>query len=384
MAESRFVPALEGMRGCAALGVLLTHVAFQTGADTAPFVGRALGRLDLSVAVFFGLSGFLLWRAPASGARLNLGSYLTRRAIRILPAYWAVVVTVLLLLPGAAGGWAVWCANLTLTQVFVPLTLTRGLTQMWSLSVEVAFYLALPLLAAGLRRARTCMLVGMAVASLGWAFVPVPTPGGVHATNWLPGYFSWFAVGMVLAELAHTRPGWFVRLAEHRRALRLVASVAFGLAATDLAGPVGLATQTPVEFMTKIVLGAVLIFGLSTPLVLGGRHRLLGSAIALAIGRWSYGIFLWHVAVLATIFPTFGIVAFHGRFVFVAVLTVLLTVPLAAASYAFVEEPARTRVSGRRSAQVAEPPPIRPDIPPRSATAPSTARRPPPRSRHLR
>ena len=41
-----------------------------------------------------------------------------------------------------------WLANLSLTQVYVPLTLTPGLTQMWSLSVEVAFYLALPLLAA--------------------------------------------------------------------------------------------------------------------------------------------------------------------------------------------------------------------------------------------
>ena len=41
----------------------------------------------------------------------------------------------------------VWLANLTLTQIYVPLTLTAGLTQMWSLSVEVSFYLALPMLA---------------------------------------------------------------------------------------------------------------------------------------------------------------------------------------------------------------------------------------------
>ena len=45
-----------------------------------------------------------------------------------------------------------WLANLTLTQIYVPLTLTAGLTQMWSLSVEVTFYLALPLLALLARR----------------------------------------------------------------------------------------------------------------------------------------------------------------------------------------------------------------------------------------
>ena len=45
-----------------------------------------------------------------------------------------------------------WLANLTLTQIYVPLTLTSGLTQMWSLSVEVSFYLALPFLALLARR----------------------------------------------------------------------------------------------------------------------------------------------------------------------------------------------------------------------------------------
>ena len=45
-----------------------------------------------------------------------------------------------------------WLANLTLTQIYVPLTLTAGLTQMWSLSVEVTFYLVLPLLALFARR----------------------------------------------------------------------------------------------------------------------------------------------------------------------------------------------------------------------------------------
>ena len=45
-----------------------------------------------------------------------------------------------------------WLANLTLTQIYVPLTLTAGLTQMWSLSVEVSFYMALPVLALLARR----------------------------------------------------------------------------------------------------------------------------------------------------------------------------------------------------------------------------------------
>ncbi|MBB1009488.1 acyltransferase, partial [Dietzia sp. SLG510A3-3B2-2] len=64
-----FVPALEGLRAVAAFAVLTTHVAFQTGASTGSFLNRVWGRFDLSVAVFFALSGFLLWRAHALHAR---------------------------------------------------------------------------------------------------------------------------------------------------------------------------------------------------------------------------------------------------------------------------------------------------------------------------
>uniref|UniRef100_UPI002454E197 acyltransferase family protein n=1 Tax=Nocardia abscessus TaxID=120957 RepID=UPI002454E197 len=85
-----FVPALEGMRGMAALGVLLTHVAFQTGASNTPVLGRVWGRFDMAVAVFFALSGFLLWRPHAAAARRDgtpppVGYILPQRAGRLQP-----------------------------------------------------------------------------------------------------------------------------------------------------------------------------------------------------------------------------------------------------------------------------------------------------------
>ena len=62
------MPAVEGLRACAAVGVVVTHVAFQTGMSGG-ITGRILGRFDLAVAVFFALSGFLLWRGHAAAAR---------------------------------------------------------------------------------------------------------------------------------------------------------------------------------------------------------------------------------------------------------------------------------------------------------------------------
>ena len=101
----------------------------------------------MAVAVFFALSGFLLWRGHAAAARglrhrPPTGHYLRSRIVRIMPGYLVAVIVILCLLPDARGAsLTVWLANLTLTQIYVPLTLTAGLTQMWSLSVEVTFYL---------------------------------------------------------------------------------------------------------------------------------------------------------------------------------------------------------------------------------------------------
>jgi peptidoglycan/LPS O-acetylase OafA/YrhL len=353
-----FIPALEGMRGLAALGVLVTHVAFQTGATHVPVLGRIWGRFDLAVAVFFALSGFLLWRSHA-GAAWGMGPaqgivrYWISRATRILPAYWVAVAVVLTFLPTANASYRTWWANLGLVQVFVPLTLTDGLTQMWSLSVEVAFYLVLPLLAFALvrlrgpaARLRVPAILALIAVSLTWAFVPVSTPGGIHHDNWLPGYLPWFGAGMLLAELAVSPPGRMHRWAHHRVRMFLVAAVAFALTATDLAGPEGLVRPEPWQYAVKMALGAVISFALMAPLVLSdtSTHRYLASPLALAVGRWSYGIFIWHLAVLSIVFPVFGLVPFTGHFVYILFLTTVMSVAVASASYALVEEPARRAV----------------------------------------
>lgn len=164
-----FISSLEGLRAIAALGVLTTHVAFQTGVDPAGTVGSILARFDFFVAVFFALSAFLLWRRRG---HQPAGRYYLKRAARILPAYWVTVVSVLLFIPTGP-----WLANLTLTQIYVVGGLMTGLTHLWSLCVEVAFYLVLPLVVVALdrfgRRARVGWIVGASALSLGWAYLPV-------------------------------------------------------------------------------------------------------------------------------------------------------------------------------------------------------------------
>jgi peptidoglycan/LPS O-acetylase OafA/YrhL len=349
-----FLPAVEGMRACAAMGVVVTHVAFQTG-HSSGVTGRLFGRFDLAVAVFFALSGFLLWRGHAAAAR-DLGScprtghYLRSRMVRIMPAYLVAVVVILSLLPDSDHvSMTVWLANLTLTQIYVPLTLTGGLTQMWSLSVEVGFYLALPILALLSRRipvgARVPAIAALAVLSWAWGWVPWVHAGpGINPLNWPPAFFSWFAAGMLLAEWTYRGIGLPHRLARRRVLMAVVAVLAYLVAASPLAGPEGLTPGTATQFAVKTALGSVVAFALVAPLVLDRLdtpHRMLGTTGMVTLGRWSYGLFIWHLAALAMVFPVIGTFPFTGGMAEVLVLTLIFGFAIAAVSYALVESPCR-------------------------------------------
>jgi peptidoglycan/LPS O-acetylase OafA/YrhL len=378
-----FLPAVEGMRACAAIGVVITHVAFQTG-HSAGVDGRLFGRFDLAVAVFFALSGFLLWRGHAAAARglrsrPATGHYLRSRVVRIMPAYLVAVVVILTLLPDADHpNLTVWLANLSLTQVYVPLTLTHGLTQMWSLSVEVTFYLALPILALlAVRlpvRARVPAIATLGVASWFWGWIPFAAPAGLNPLNWPPAFFSWFAAGMLLAEWVHSPVGWPHRLARRRVLMAVVVVVAYLVAASPLAGPAGLVPSSAAQFTVKTAMGALVAAGLVAPLVLDRPdtgHRLLGTRPMVTLGRWSYGIFIWHLAALTMVFPVIGEFSFRGHMPEVLVLTLVFAIAIAAVSYALVESPCREALRRWESRRRQRPGPSTPaaDVSPRQEDA---------------
>ena len=389
-----FVPALEGLRAVAAFAVLTTHVAFQTGSTTGSAINRAWGRLDLSVAVFFALSGFLLWRTHALHARRHLPGtarparvYLRSRLVRIMPAYLVCVAAVFLLLPQNARSsvWT-WLSNLTLTQVFVPDSLVEGLTHAWSLSVEMTFYLVLPLLwwtLARLRgpasRWRIPAIAAVGAASLGWALVPwyeLGLPERLNDQILPPAFASWFAAGMILAELATAPPGRLARLARHRHARWgwwAVAAAAFAASTVPQWFTEGFVHPSGPEFAARTALGVVVAFCLLAPIALapaGQRFALLGSGLATALGRWSYGVFLWHVLVLNFAFQIAFVPMFSGQMFRVWLVTAAVSTVVAAVSYALVEEPSRRLFAPRRrpAAPTAPAPPA--DAPPADAVTP--------------
>ena len=368
-----FVPALESFRALAAFAVLTTHVAFQTGANTGSLINRIWGRFDLSVALFFALSGFLLWRAHALHARRGnpgtarpVRSYLRSRLVRIMPAYLVAVAAVFVLLPQNANAsiWT-WTANLTLTQVFFPNSLVEGLTQAWTLSVELAFYLTLPLLWFALVRLRgpavrwrIPVIAGVGVASLAWALVPwydLGLPEGVNDQILPPAFAAWFAAGMILAELAAAPPGRMAALARHRHSRWgwwAVAAVALAVTTHPEWFTEGFVHPSGMEFATRTALGAVVAFCLLAPTVLapqGVHFRILSSTIATMLGRWSYSFYLWHMLVLHFAFQITFIPMFSGQMLEIWLVTVVISTVLAAVGYSLIEVPAQRWFAPRRA-----------------------------------
>jgi peptidoglycan/LPS O-acetylase OafA/YrhL len=364
-ARRRF-PGLDGLRALGAVAVLTTHTGFQSGdAIQGPFAG-VLARLDCGVAIFFVISGFLLFRPHAHGwltddDRPATLPYLRNRALRILPALWvAVLAAALLLRSNDPIGWPSFLRYAVLAQVYAGDLLAAGLTQFWSLSVEAAFYLLLP--AAGWALTRTgkptrrrvvvVLATLLTLVPLGAAWMGGSRQFGTdRAALWLPGYLGWFGVGMAFAlwHVARTqgvlRPTVLDRLARIPGTLWAGAAAVYLIAATPLAGPYDLVSASGAQAVVKSLLYAVVAGALVFPAIgtIDGPEprpvRALGGRIGHFLGDISYGVFCYHVIVLALLVEQLGFGVFGGQFGARFGLTLGISVLAATASYYLMERP---------------------------------------------
>ena len=215
-ATSVRLPLIDSCRALAALSVLLFHVG-AIGGGNADGPLRGLGsHLGIGVPIFFAISGFVLYRpfaAACVGLRPwpKLGRYARRRVLRIVPAYWAALTLLGLLvgLPGVFSG--DWWRYYGFVQIYDSATFDQGLGVAWTLCIEVTFYLALPIYALALawvrRRSSTVagfrlellVLLALAFGSIAFRALTAIPHTNISAASTLPGTFVWFVPGMVLA-----------------------------------------------------------------------------------------------------------------------------------------------------------------------------------------
>ena len=381
--------ALDGLRAIAAFAVLVVHVGGQTGFEySGTPASWAVSRGDIGVPIFFALSGLLLFR-PWARAILQgtqapqVGPYLWRRALRILPAYWAVVLIALPTLDAAHAGspWT-WAQYLFLLQIYNPHpwwpgTGATGLAQMWSLSVEVSFYLALPLIAAALGwlanraggdvnlRAKRLLagIAGLAASSVAFIVVIFHPEPQFWLGETLPRMTAWFAAGMTIAVItvwAQAEPGregpvrrfcWTVGFSSG--ACWIIAGLIFAIACTPITGPEGIGIpdvwstemKTALYTVVACVVVASAAFQPPRPTRLSG---LLGNRVMRFLGRISYGVFLWQFIVIYAFFNALHMKdGFHGgsysavQVIGILIAIALLTAAVSTVGYFCIERPAQ-------------------------------------------
>ncbi|MGB7817744.1 MAG: acyltransferase [Ornithinibacter sp.] len=369
---AHYLLELEGLRALAAVAVLLTHAGFLSGATSRSILPGFLARMDIGVAVFFVLSGLLLYRPHAR--RLVLGdpppdrrSYAIRRAARLVPAWLAVLLGTLVLVPESrTAGSTVWVANLLQLQSLRMQWDIPGLSQLWSLSTEVMFYIALPFLALLLARIaarggpRRHLMALLGVACGSWLFRAAVgfglLPEGFSWARTLPAVADWFVVGMVLAVITSDeslrRPVAGVVRAVPWHLYGLAACV-FWVLTTRAAGPYDLAFPTAGAESFKH-LGYTLVAALVViPSALGAHtlvSRVLAHPVLTYVGTVSYGLFLWHLPVMFAVRRILGLGLFDSGFWITVVLTLSASLLIASLSWYLLEAPiqawARRRTGG--------------------------------------
>jgi peptidoglycan/LPS O-acetylase OafA/YrhL len=364
-----FWPALTGLRGLAAMAILLLH-AYTLGGQPASLPGPVawLFRMGWSgVDAFFVLSAFLLslpfLRAQEAGEVLSLRTYAWRRALRILPAYYVQIIVLLVAgAMGASWGWREPAVATVLAHALLWLnawpTVHPQVPLWWTLPVEVGFYLLLPAFALLLRPGRWPWLLVFIALSQAWRITMMHAGlTRVEEIAWvdhLPGRLDQFLIGMLAAYFWSRRSRANSLPSPSRSdALGLLAIIVFlalpavGLIVGDR--PFAGAPDTSPGLLAWHLYAAIVVATLLFALASGAPRlsRLLAAAPLRFLGTISFSLYLWHYPVLLALREAAGgysaVKADFWPYFWPGLLFSLLT---AAASWWCVERPAQ--LWGRR------------------------------------
>lgn len=339
---------IDGLRAVAVLAVVFCHAGFPL------FQGGFVG-----VDVFFVISGYLITsiilREMEEGG-FSLRRFYERRARRILPALFLLLA---LSFP-AAWLWlwpedfrdfarsvvyvVLFASNIHFYKeigYFEPDVELRPLLHTWSLGVEEQYYILFPLLILTCWRfgRRYLLLVLPALALFSLVLAQFGLSRFPEATFYLLPTRAWeLLFGAIYAAHRQGKPlstAW----SQNIRNVLAACGLLLIFAAVFLFSP-----QTPFPGMAALVpvFGALLVIAFATPDTLAGK--LLVQRPMLAIGLWSYSVYLWHQ-------PVFAFIRYHDEEPSALLMgsMVVFVLVLSYGSWRFVETPFRqSGVSGKR------------------------------------
>ncbi|HWA18233.1 MAG TPA: acyltransferase [Devosia sp.] len=314
--------ALDGLRAMAALCVLGSHVWLP-----------GLGGGFIGVDVFFVLSGYLITRLLtdefAQRAKIDIVGFWLRRAARLLPALFLVLVAVAVLgpyifpkanIPAELAFTGLYASNFSRIAWNQPVLLR----QTWSLAIEMQYYLIWPgLLVMLLRHAgrqTLAIAVGAYVGLSLWRWFVYWNFGWVWAYFAFDTHSTGLLLGGIVA-LAKWQPQKFT--VEWMSIPALVTLAFAAIVFPFYVEPSSTWGGTGVE-----IAAAVLIVGITNE---GSATRFLAWPPLARIGLWSYALYLWH-------YPIAKYAREHFDTPIALIFTLGLSLPLAALSFELYEK----------------------------------------------
>ena len=360
--SSSRLPGWDALRGLAATGVLVLHASVFRLGDL-PLLRDIVSQFQCGVEVFFVVSGFVMSRpfirAVLDGRPLpGIRRYGWRRVVRIFPAYWLALAGAALLLDTtqfrSVGDWLV---HALLLQVYWTDQYSRGIGIAWTLSVEVSFYVLLPIAFVAVRGLASRLSpwaqvtgLGVVLHLVGWCWV-LWVVRGDHFLQafWLPFFLPVFTAGLLLCvaaeyvarnprarllanRIGRAAPLWWLGAA----GLLLIATVTIGDDALFRIGRLGETQVLYAGIATLLVIPIAIGFQPSGPI---GRWLELRPLVFL--GVVSYGLYLWHKQLAfflaVDIFGWTG--ETQGSALVMTVATFVLSVCVASVSWFAIERP---------------------------------------------
>jgi peptidoglycan/LPS O-acetylase OafA/YrhL len=356
------IPALDGVRGLAILLVLAHHLL---AANTAVTGSTFLNVITLvrtggwmGVDLFFVLSGFLITGIlfDSLGGRAYFRTFYIRRFLRIFPLYYGALFFLLLLSVLLSLHWngyelvyLAYLQNLPPWSFHIPSLNIYGYTgHFWSLAVEEQFYLIWPLIVFLVRDRRRLLVTALALVPIApalriWTVLHgLPHPLTYQFT--LCRTDSLLLGACLALAIRGPRPYTLLRIAPVAAAVCFVGTTALALRHH----PWNL-SEEPNTFLKGVgfTLLAISFAALIASVLRSGSliERLFRNAAMRWLGRYSYGIYVFHMIVLAAVGfgPRLWLDArFHSKVAGIAgeaLLCLTITLALAWISFNFYEKP---------------------------------------------
>lgn len=330
---------VDGLRALAVLPVVLNH------ARVPPFTGGFIG-----VDIFFVISGFLISTIitqQISDGEFSIIDFYERRARRIIPALFVVVVTSFILayftmLPDDFENFS---QSVVATMFFannILLTLTSGywelasefkpLLHTWSLAVEEQFYIFYPLIMIAVFKLRRSALPAILIVGIVGSFAMSAMLTSTHPNSsfYMIHTRAWELLLGALASYYMKRQSLTPDTCNQLSlmGLLLIALAIFGYSES---------TPYPSFYAAVPCIGTALILMFANPSTI--TNRILSNRVLVGIGLISYSLYLWHQPVFA--FARILSITPPSR----GLMTTLciLTVSISYLSWRFIEQPFRNR-----------------------------------------